>query len=69
MTKEEAKQILSKRGIKITEFHDFADRERTYNNMDAYEKFQQYQQMDFNNLTDDQKEEFFELWKEFKNNK
>lgn len=48
------------------EAYDFAAQEVDYNNMDAYKKYQQYSQMDFNNLTDDQKEEFFELWKQFK---
>lgn len=48
------------------EAYDFAAQEVDYNNMDAYKKYQQYSQMDFDNLTDVQKEEFFELWKQFK---
>jgi hypothetical protein len=69
MTKEEAKEILRKRGIKFEEEdeqYDFATTEKQYTDKDAYEKYQKYLQMNLSTLTDEQKEEFFELWKEFR---
>lgn len=69
MTKKEAKEILRKRGIKFEEQdeqYDFVAAEKQYADTDAYKKYQEYLQKDFNSLTDDQKEEFFELWKEFR---
>lgn len=73
MTKEEAKRILTQRGLKFNENNDFTNNplgaEKHYNDTNAYQKYQQYQQMDFNNLTDDQKEELFKLWIQFKENR
>jgi hypothetical protein len=73
MTKEEAKRILTQRGLKFNENNDFTNNplgaEKHYNDTNAYQKYQEYEQMDFNNLTDDQKEEFFQLWKQFKENR
>lgn len=46
---------------------DYANAEVGYDNNDNYQKYLKYTEMDFNNLSDQEKEEFFMLWKEFKN--
>jgi len=36
------------------------------NNDDEIKKYQEYEKKDFNSLRDDEKEEFFELWKKYR---
>jgi hypothetical protein len=50
----------------IDEEFDFASAEVGYDNNNRYQKYLKYTEMDFNNLRDEEKEEYFELWKEFK---
>jgi hypothetical protein len=65
-SKEEAREILKKYGIKIDEEYDFPAAERSYEDTEAHRKYQEYQQKDFDTLTFDQKWEYFHLWREFK---
>jgi len=50
----------------VDEEFNYADAEVGYDNNDSYQKYLKYTEMDFNNLSDQEKEEFFMLWKEFK---
>ena len=64
---EAARAAIAKvKGENTDEAYDYAAQETGYADMDGYKKYQEYQEMDFDNLNDQQKEEFFELWKEFK---
>ena len=62
---EMADVLLGYEPKNVGEKFDYAA-ERNYEDKDAYNKYLQYQQKDFNMLSDSEKEEFFELWKEFK---
>lgn len=64
--KELTDELLGYKPMNVGETFDYAAAEVGYENKDAYQRYLDYQQKDFNELTDDQKEEFFELWKEFK---
>jgi len=48
------------------EAYDFAAQEVNYDNEEGYQKYLQYAQMPFDDLNDEQKEEFFGLWQQFK---
>lgn len=50
----------------IDEDYDFAGAEVEYDNKDSLNKYKQYSQKDFNSLQDNEKEEYFGLWKQFK---
>src|SRR5690606_28278048 len=53
-------------GDEIDEEYDFAAAETGYSDNEAYQKYLEYEQRDFNSMSEDEKDEFFELWKEFK---
>lgn len=53
-------------GENIDDGYDFAAKEREYDVEDSHKKYMEYAEKDFNNLRDDEKEEYFELWKQFK---
>jgi hypothetical protein len=44
---------------------DYATKEREYEDKEAYNRFQQLDQAAFDMLSPDEKDEYFELWKEF----
>ena len=84
MTKEEAREILTKRGIKVEENIVGASGAQsavgsnstqptigsnTNTENDGLKKYQEYQKKDFNSLKDNEKEEYFGLWNQYKNNK
>lgn len=48
-----------------SEDYDYAAAERNYADKGAYNRYLELDAKDFNNLSDDEKDEFFELWKEF----
>ena len=52
-----------------SEDYDHAAREREYADNDAYKRFLELNAKDFNELPEDEKDEFYELWKEFGKNK
>lgn len=53
-------------GDEIDEEYDFAAAETGYSDNEAYQKYLEYEQRDFDSMSEDEKDEFFELWKEFK---
>ena len=73
MSKEEARRILAKRGIKISEEvtinGSVGTNQESNVNPELQRKYQEYQKKDFNTLPDNDKEEYFELWKQFKEKK
>jgi hypothetical protein len=44
---------------------DFAAQERNYEDMSAYKRYQELDAKGFNEMSDDEKEEFYKLWVEF----
>jgi hypothetical protein len=50
----------------VGEEFDYAAAETGYEDKDAHNKYMEYSQKDFDNLSDDEKDEYFELWKQFK---
>jgi hypothetical protein len=64
MTKDQAREILRKRGMKFNE--GSYDTPSIEENDDPYEKYKTYQQKDVKSLRDDEKEEYFNLWQQFK---
>ena len=68
--KETTDELLGYKPMNVGETieggYDFAAAERNYADQDAYQKYLEYTQKDLNNLSDDEKEEYFELWKQFK---
>lgn len=53
-------------GETIDDGYDFAAKEREFGNEDSYKKYMEYSEKDFNTLNDTDKEEYFQLWKQFK---
>ncbi len=64
MTKDQAREILKKRGISFNE--GSYDTSSIEENDDPYEKFKKYQEKDVKSLRDGEKEEYFNLWQQFK---
>jgi len=77
MTKEEAREILAKRGIKVDENMVGASgaepvvgsNSNNNTNDDGLKKYQEYQKKDFNSLKDNEKQEYFGLWNQYKDDK
>ena len=59
-------ELLGYKSINVGENYDFATAEREYADKDAMNKYIEYTRKDFDSLSDDDKEEFFQLWKQFK---
>lgn len=53
-------------GDEMNEEFDYASAEVDYENKDALQKYKDYSEKDFNTLNDDEKEDYFELWKQFR---
>ena len=53
-------------GDEMDEEYDFAAAEREYEDKDAYDKYMKYAEKDFNSLRDTEKDEYFQLWNQFK---
>ncbi len=63
--KETTDELLGYKPINVGEEFDYAAAEREYEDTEEYKKFLQYQAMDWDTLNDQQKEEYFELWKTY----
>lgn len=50
---------------KLPEDYDYAAHEREYEDKRAYQRFQELDSKPFESLSDEEKEEYYELWKEF----
>jgi hypothetical protein len=68
--KEKTDKLLGYKPINVGETiqggYDFAAAERNYFDNEAYKKYLEMSQRDFNSMSDDEKEEFFQLWTQFK---
>ena len=64
MTKEEARDVLNQYGIKYEETINEEDEVKN-----AYQRYLNYQNKDFNSMSDDEKRDYFEIWNKFKSMK
>jgi hypothetical protein len=63
--KEMTDLLLGYKPMNVGESYDYND-EKGYEANDRYSKYLQMSQMPFENIDDNEKEEFFQLWQEFK---